>query len=155
MHTIRWGIRKVKIIKHVGYIMHWGVIRVSRQHSLNRQAVSLGGAHSGCNGSGGCRISANVTIVRGFRLGCHGPLTTRYAMTLVNLLDIKCSDQNIHQSAAHLLISVHILHPGLFRHIPVNYERSAHFYSDENTPIALELDTVPLLTPPFCPMILS
>ena len=71
-------------------------------------------------------------------------------MTLENLLEMKCSDQNIHQSAAHLLISVHILHPGIFRHIPVNYERSAHFYSDENTPIALDLDTVPLLTPPFC-----
>ena len=66
-------------------------------------------------------------------------------------LDTKCSVEIIHQSDVHLLIWVLIWHPGMFTHIPVNQVVSSYFCSGENTSSLAELETVPLLTPPFCP----
>ena len=69
-------------------------------------------------------------------------------------LDTKCSVEIIHQSDVHLLIWVRIWRPSMFVHIPVNQVVSSYFYSGENTSSLAELETVPLLTPPFCSLCL-
>ena len=91
------------------------------------------------DGAVSCQLGANVPIVSGLQVAFHGPLDAWYAAALVNLLDKKMFSSIIQQYAAHLLIRVHIRHPGMFRQLSAKSGRVIALLLHRNTSSQPEL----------------